>query len=467
MRTLVRTTPARAALAAAVALPLLAAPVHAATPPAEPAPCPPSVPADATCVTGTDVAGAPYWAAVPAGWEGDLVVHAHGGPSLGESTAERSEEDLDRWSVMVREGYAWVGSSYRRGGYGVRMAAEDTEHAREAFVAQFGEPRTTFLHGQSWGGNVAAKLLETDGDAYDAALLTAGLVAGGTRGYDYRLDLRVVYQYYCGNHPRPDEMQYPLWMGLAPGQEMSTADLRSRLQECTGYRSDPSARTPEQQQRLDDVLAAARIPEESFESHMTWATRTFADLVHERLDGRNPFTNMGVRYTGTSDDRALNAGVQRYARDPLARRDLAYDSDLTGVVDVPTLSLHAIGDPTVFVEQEDAYRLTREAAGTADLHAAVFTTESEHSYLQDPEYVAAMRALSAWTAGGERPTPDAVAAGCVAAQAEFTGDCLVDPAFVPGSYDERVAPRGGTHWPRVDAGQMAAWERRGGIGIDP
>lgn len=100
---------------------------------------------------------------------------------------------------MVEQGYASVGSSYRRGGYGVRMAAADTENGRGAFVAQFGEPRTTFLHGQSWGGNVAAKLLEVDG-----ALLSAGLLAGGTRGYHYRLDLRVVYQDYSQNHPTPE-----------------------------------------------------------------------------------------------------------------------------------------------------------------------------------------------------------------------------------------------------------------------
>jgi len=45
---------------------------------------------------------------------------------------------------------------------------------------------------------------------YDAVLLTSGVLAGGTRSYDFRLDLRVVYQAVCGNHPRPDEAQYPL-----------------------------------------------------------------------------------------------------------------------------------------------------------------------------------------------------------------------------------------------------------------
>ena len=49
---------------------------------------------------------------------------------------------------MVREGYAWVGSAYRRGGYGTRMAVADTENARRIFVEAVGEPDRTYAHGQ-------------------------------------------------------------------------------------------------------------------------------------------------------------------------------------------------------------------------------------------------------------------------------------------------------------------------------
>jgi len=49
---------------------------------------------------------------------------------------------------------------------------------------------------------------------YDAVLLTSGVLAGGTRSYDFRLDLRAVYQYLCNNHPRPTEASYALNLGL-------------------------------------------------------------------------------------------------------------------------------------------------------------------------------------------------------------------------------------------------------------
>ena len=69
----------------------------------------------ATCYTGQDANGAFYATAVPKRWNDSLVVHAHGGPDLGEgSDPERSLGDLERWSVMVDQGYAWAGSCVRQ-----------------------------------------------------------------------------------------------------------------------------------------------------------------------------------------------------------------------------------------------------------------------------------------------------------------------------------------------------------------
>ncbi|MET7640073.1 hypothetical protein [Streptomyces sp. NPDC005438] len=437
----------------------------------EEAPCPEAIASTATCYRGVGPAGAHYSVAVPDQWRGSLVVHAHGGPDLGEgSDPERSAEDLDRWSVMVREGYAWAGSSYRRGGYGTRMAAEDTENLRRLFTREFGRPRQTFLHGQSWGGNVAAKLLESRGrhGGYDGALLTSGVLGGGSRGYDYRVDLRAVYQYYCHNHPRPSEPSYPLWQGLPKDSTLTPAQLRDRLQECTGYASPEEERSTGQQRNLDDILAVTGVPERSLASHLNFATFTFRDLVHERLGGRNPFGNRGVRYSGSHDDRALNAGVERFSPDPTAVRDLSYDSDLTGRIPVPVLTLHAIDDPTAFVEHESAYRETVRGAHRSRLLAQSFTTETEHSALSDAEYANSLAALESWTRTGHRPTPRSLARSCPAFDQKYDSGCHYAPDFVPGSYASRVEPRpGGTRWPAMSAARERAWSRVDGVGIAP
>ncbi|EPH39727.1 hypothetical protein ABT390_22500 [Streptomyces aurantiacus] len=459
------------AVAAGLTGPASAAPADAEAP--QPADCPASVGTKADCYTGRDSSGAYYAIAVPKNWNGSLVVHAHGGPDLGaESDPRRSVEDLGRWSVMVDQGYAWAGSSYRRGGYGTRMAAADTESLRRLFVREFRKPRKTYLHGQSWGGNVAAKAVETYGSGagrpYDGALLTNGVLGGGSRGYDYRVDLRVVYQYYCRNHPRPAEPAYPLWSGLPKDSAMKGSDVEDRLQECTGLASAPEDRTAVQQRNLDDILAVTRIPERALESHLKFATFTFRDLVHERLGGRNPFGNRGVRYTGSHDDKALNAGVERFSADPTAARDLSYDSDLTGKVSIPVLTLHAIDDPTAFVEHEAAYGAALRGAGRDRHLVRTFTRENEHSGLSAAEYANSLAALDRWARKGKKPTPASVAASCPAFDATYGTGCFYDPDFVPGEYASRVNPRpGGRTWPAMTATQERAWGRVPGVGIAP
>ncbi|MDQ0779509.1 hypothetical protein QF026_007975 [Streptomyces aurantiacus] len=435
--------------------------------------CPANLVGKATCHTGRSADGAYYAIAVPKNWNRSLVVHAHGGPDLGtESDPDRSTGDLERWSVMVEEGYAWAGSSYRRGGYGTRMAAADTENLRRLFVEEFGTPKRTYVHGQSWGGDVAAKVVETYGAGkhgpYDGALLTNGVLGGGSRGYDYRVDLRVVYQYYCGNHPRPTEPQYPLWEGLRATSAMTSAGLGARLQECTGSESSPQERTAVQQRNLDDILAVTGVPERTLESHLRFATFTFRDIVHNRLGGRNPFSNQGVRYSGSHDDKALNAGVERFSADPTAVRDLSYDSDLTGKVDIPVLTLHAIDDPTAFVEHESAYRDSLRGAGRERNLVQSFSRESEHSGLSDSEYANSISALDTWVRTGRKPTPKSLAASCPAFDADYGTGCFYDPDFHPGAYASKVTPRpGGLRWPAMTSAQEKSWSRINGVGIAP
>ena len=45
-------------------------------------------------------------------------------------------------------------------------------------------------------------------------------------------------------------------------------------------------------------------------------------------------------HSGSHDDKALNAGAERFTADPTAVRDLSYDSDLTGKVSIPVLTMH-------------------------------------------------------------------------------------------------------------------------------
>ncbi len=411
--------------------------------------CPKGVAEGSRCLSGRDSAGAYYWLALPPRWNGQLVVHAHGGPELGQPRAERAAADLTRWSIWTRAGYAYAGSGFRQGGVEVRAAAEDSERVRQLFVSQFGAPRRTLLHGQSWGASVAAKTAEMftrtiDGrPPYDGVLLTSGVLGGGTQSYNFRLDLRVVYQAVCGNHPKPGEPAYPLWQGLPLDSALTRAELATRVDQCTGVGQAPQQRSPSQQRNLKTLTEVIAIPESSLLGHMNWATWHFQDLVFRRLGGHNPFGNDGVRYRGSADDDALNARVARYHAEPEAVAALAADTDLQGHIPVPVLTVHGIHDPVAFVELESFFHDTMVKGGSADRLVQTFTSDSDHSYQSDANYVAAMGALVDWVDSGNKPSPASVAARCLALSEAFdpVTACRFQPGFRPRPLASRVPAR--------------------------
>ena len=276
---------------------------------------------------------------------------------------------------------------------------------------------------------------------YDGMLLTSGLLGGGTRAYDFRIDLRVVYQYVCKNHPKADEPQYPLWQGLPMNATLTRAQLAARVDECTGVRKPAAQRSEQQKANLATIVNVIQIPERSLIGHLNWATWLFRDLTQLRLGNRNPFNNANVRYKGSSDDAALNAGVLRYTADPVAVAELAKDSDPDGRINLPVLSLHAVNDPTAFVELESAYRETIERAGNGALLVQTFSDESEHSFLSEPQYPALFTALLQWIDKGDKPTPQSVASLCKGYEAAYGNTCRLLPDYRSAPLASRVPPR--------------------------
>ena len=401
--------------------------------------CPQGVPEGARCLRGQDSASAHYLIVLPAQWSGVLVVHAHGGPALGPPQAARADEDIKRWAITVGVGHAWAGSVFRQGGFAVTTAAEDTERVRRIFVDHVAKPRRTLLHGQSWGGMVATRAAELYPKSWDGILLTSGVVAGPTT-YDFRLDLRAIYQHLCNNHPRPDEPQYALAIGLPTDGKLTNAELITRADECLGVSKPAAARTPMQAQKLKTIVDVLKIPEDSVVSHLNWGTFTLRDVVIKN-GGVSPFGNDGVRYVGSTDDVALNASVLRYKADTRAAARFAADVDHHGRFAVPVVSAHGIGDATVFVEGNDTLRKRMVATGNGDRLVQTFVDSKEHSYWGDAHYPPLFEALLNWVEKGEKPTPVSIANRCRQLRAAQPADCRFLPDYVPKPLASRILPR--------------------------
>jgi pimeloyl-ACP methyl ester carboxylesterase len=400
--------------------------------------CPDGVPALTKCLRGQDSAGAHYLIAMPAKWSGVLVVHAHGGPVLGEPKASRADEDIKRWAITVSQGHAWAGSVFRLGGFAVTAAAEDSERVRRIFVEHVAKPRKTLLHGQSWGGMVATRVAEMYPKSWDGMLLTSGVVAGPAT-YDFRIDMRAIYQYLCANHPRPDEPTYPLSIGLPVDSKMTNAELVARVNECLALNKPAAERSAEQRRKISTIVDVVRVPESSIVGHLNWGTFTLRDVVQK--NGGPPFGNLGVRYSGSADDAGLNAGVLRFRPDPAAALRFAQDADHSGRFVMPVLLAHGIGDSTVFVEGSDTLRQRMESVGNSTRLVKAFVDSREHSYWGDVHYPPLFEALLRWAEAGEKPSAIGIAQRCLQLSPTAAADCRFKPDYMPKALDTRIPKR--------------------------
>lgn len=387
---------------------------------------------------GSDSHGAHYLLAIPEQWSGVLVVHAHGGPPLGDPRASRSDDDVRRWSVMLRQGHAWAASVYRDSGFAVLSAVHDTERVRRIFTQHVATPRRTVLHGQSWGALVAARAAALYPRSWDGLLLSSGAV-GGLLAYDFRLDLRAIYQYLCNNHPRPDEPPYPLSIGLPGDDPLTREQLAARVNETLGVQLPAAQRSAEQARRLRTLVDVLKITESGVADQMRWATFTLRNVVQKH--GGSPIGNENVRYAGSDDDAALNAGVPRYRADPDARARFSAHSDYSGRFTMPVLTVHGIHDPTCFVEVQDTLRQRMREAGCEHHLVQTFVNSDQHSYLGDAIYPPLLEALLDWIEGGVPPTPQGIAARCreLRAQPELAHDFV--PDYVPRALATRIHAR--------------------------
>jgi pimeloyl-ACP methyl ester carboxylesterase len=401
--------------------------------------CPSEVAAIATCYGAKHASGAYLLAAVPKDWNGNLVVFARGGPAVVPPTATTSQNDLAKYAFLVKMGYAWVASSYRREGYGVAAAAEDTEHARQFFVEHLGKPKRTIMHGASWGGLVGTMLVETYGKNFDGAMFNSGFVAGSPVGYEFRADLRVVYQHYCKNLPRPNESQYPLWQGLPTDAKMTLKQLEALVDECTGVMKPAAERTDAQKQNLANIVGVMRFPEIMLVRHMQSATFLFREIAERTTGGKSAFSNRDVRYGGSSNDEDLNKNIERFDADPAALAALKADGEAKGALPIPVVSIHSFNDPQVAVEVQSHYRDVVRNAGAGDRLVQAYTDERGHTAQGPSELGAKLQSLMQWVESGTKPTPRSILATCEQLREKLGGPCNYKPEYQPKAYNTRYA----------------------------
>lgn len=355
-----------------------------------------SVPAVAQqVVTGTTANGAIFELDVPTNWNGHLWVYAHGVVDPQAPIALPNVAPLK--AALLAQGFAFATSSYSQNGYALKQGAQDIHQLKGLFTAHFGLPVRTYLVGHSLGGGVVQDLTERFPGDYDGALPICGLVGGGASEVQYLGNARVAFDYFFPGTLPGGAFSTPT-LDFSPGSPAFNAVLGALV---TGF-NPPNFLTV---QYANVARLPGGNPNEIITSGLLttgFSVRFTQDLL-ERTHDHIPFDNLATAYTGSFNDAALNAGVERFSASPDALNYLQKYYTPTGQLRIPMLTLHTTADPIVPFPQEAAYAQIVANAGASNMLVQQSVNRYGHCNVSAQETANALQGLFLWVNFGIKP----------------------------------------------------------------
>ncbi len=305
------------------------------------------------------VGGASYVMYKPDPWNGDLVLIAHGLKSpYDPAEPQLPEEGFEILDGLLQMGYGVAITSFREAGWVVKEGMIATHQLRGIFAGRFGQqPHETFLIGYSMGGLIAVALTEKYPHTYAGTLSISGAVGGSEFLIDYIFGIRALFDYY-----------YP---GVLPGTVLNTP-VGTDIEEASNAAFGAMLSNPGPALELASV-DQLHIDGYSAEEMLTmiyvgiYVQLNTANDFYDRASGSCFFDNHDVWYTGTANDAALNAGVERFTMTQQARNYYTHYYEPTGELQRPVLMLHQSRDYIVPLATIEHYSAVVAAAGHADL----------------------------------------------------------------------------------------------------
>ncbi|WP_315386051.1 hypothetical protein [uncultured Stenotrophomonas sp.] len=336
-------------------------------------------PADSATRTETGtLQGAPWRIDVPAHWNGELVMYAHGFEPVG--TPRPDPWPGNAWTeALTQAGYAVAQSGYSSQGWAVMDAIADLERLRAQFVAQHPDTRHSWIIGFSMGGAVALGTLEQLPQHYSGGVSMCGANLPGDVLAAEMLTSLVAFEYF-----------FPNARGLPDGGLLSPAAATMPQGEtyeaiAAAIESHPAA-AAQLSRRLElepDELAGT----------ISLHTLVFQQLV--KRSGGLPVSNRETVYSGFGDDKAFNAGVRRVAADPAAAAKLTRELALTGAIRRPVVVQYNLDDPSVTPRFEPIYPALAREAGAASQLTQLPPVGSGHCQFTPQQVLAAVAMQSA------------------------------------------------------------------------
>jgi pimeloyl-ACP methyl ester carboxylesterase len=312
-----------------------------------------------SCVDGQLSSGAPYQVCVNRGlWNGDLVVFVPGytNPASLPTTPTGDIGGLSAPDVVTSLGYAWATTGFRETG----LLVPDTwiggdllalvKAAKKFLRKPVGR---TYLTGGSQGGLITTLGVER----YPAVFTGGGVAACGPTGsyrrqLDYVGDFRTVFDFYF----KTAIAGWPVWdqdfNGGAVDPALWNDATRAAIANAIVAYPDRTA----------NVLAVTKAPIDAAKPEPTTQT-TFRDLLRYTFVGTNDameklqglaYGNIGRVYSGSTDDAALNEGIERFTFAASAAK--LQELETTGHLSRPLVTIYTTGDHIIPIWHQSLYR---------------------------------------------------------------------------------------------------------------
>jgi pimeloyl-ACP methyl ester carboxylesterase len=324
------------------------------------------------------------------GWNGDLMVYAHGFvPPIAPVTLPAEAAKFA--TIASSEGYAFATTSYPSNGMVVTEGLTDLVNLVAEFRNNYPETGRVFLLGVSMGGLIAAQAAEKYPGTFDGVLAICGIYGSYPVEIVYITNFRTVFDYFF-----PD---------LLPGDAVNVA-FQTMLEWNTVYipKVVAACSAPENGNKVRQLIAVTKLPAnmadpasvvQSIVEVLSLGIYVTED-VKSQLGGQ-PFGNHLLWYHGSDDDCALNAGIKRYQADPNALAASIRLFGTTGNIKMPVVTLHNRGDNLAPVIQQALYGIKVMLAGKSSRYKAITLNAYGHSNFSPEQIQSAFQMLVAKT----------------------------------------------------------------------
>ena len=348
------------------------------------------------CQEGIQASGAYYFICVPpVGWNGDLVVFAHGyvSPELPVGGYPWDQLVLPDGTSLVAivngTGYAFAASGYSKNGLAVLQGLTDSLELVNIFESQY-IPRYIYLVGASEGGLITTLGVERYPDVFDGGLTTCGPVGDFSKQINYWGDFRVVFDYF-----------FPK---VLPGRAVTIPDALINKWE-TVYAPKVVQAVSSHPARTSQLLSVTGAPIDPANPASTLETvlgllwyNVYATNDGVLTLGGQPFDNSTTKYTGSLNDVLLNRKVKRFIADPIALAEIG-NYQTSGVLGVPLVSLHTTGDPIVPYWHTLLYDFKVQVSGSSLRYTNIPVLRYGHCNFNQVEVLVAFGLLISQTSG--------------------------------------------------------------------